>query len=440
MKRNIKIISGLCAVIMLIVNMLTFSASASEESEFTCNNGDKAYAIYLYDLTEGEALYEKNADKLISPASTVKMMTALVALEAFPDVEREITVTEAMTDGMETHVLGLSVGETVTVKSLLIALVCGGYNDAAQALAVASSGSVAAFVEKMNAKAKELGATDTTYKEPTGIDDSAETTARDTMLVASSFMDSETLCEYSSLPSYKLLATNKSKVKTIFNRNALISAHTASKYLNSHAIGMNAGMTSGGGYCVVTGVNNGGRRYICIVMGAKHGADTNTTYSYAIANELIAQITRFDARPVLSAEDKIGELPIEGASLGKETVSVRPSKNMTAYLPNGYDSDGLLEYTYVYSVKEVVAPVREGDAVGKIIVSYNGEIVGVCDMVIAEDAEREPIIYALYVIREFLTGRKLILILACLCLSLFIKLAVVDRKKQKKNRYQKRYL
>lgn len=439
MKRNIRFFSGLCAVILLLIHLMSVSASAASVGDISCSNGDKAYAIYLYNVTEGKALYEQNIDKSISPASTVKLMTALVALDRIHDIKKEVTITQNMIEGMETNVMKLAVGESISYENLLIGLVCGGYNDAAQALAVATCGSVEAFVSKMNEKAQTLGAINTVYKEPTGIDDSAKTTAYDTMLVAREFMKSETLVSFSSLPSYKIPATNKSDERQIYNRNALKSSYSTINYLNPNAIGMNAGMTSGGGYCVVTGAANGDVKYVCVVMGARHVADSNTTYSYVIANELIAQIKKFDARPVLSVEDELGTLPIEGASLNKESVALRPAKDLTAYLPEEYESSGLLEYTYVYSVDKVVAPVKEGAVVGKIIVSYDGEQVGVCDMVIAETVEREFIIYALFVIRSFLGSRLFILILISFVVLLFVKFVIIDRPRRKKSRYVKRF-
>lgn len=439
MKQNIRFFSGLCAVILLLTYLLTVSASVASLRDITCSNGDKAYAIYLYNVTEKKGLYEQNIDKSISPASTVKLMTALVAYDSIPDIKKEITITQSMIEGMEANVMKLSVGEVISFENLLIGLVCGGYNDAAQALAVATCGSVEAFVSKMNEKAQALGAINTIYEEPTGVDDSATTTAYDIMLVASEFMKNETLTSFSSLPSYKIPATNKSDERQLHNRNALKSSYSTVQYLNPSAIGMNAGMTSGGGYCVVTGVSSGGMNYVCIVMGAKHGADSNITYSYAIANELIAQIKKFDDRPVLSAEYEVGILPIDGASLNKESVTLRPANDLTAYLPEDYESSGLLEYTYVYSVDKVVAPVKEGDVVGKIIVSYDGEQVGVCDMVIAETVEREFIIYLLFVIRSFLGSRLFFLILISFCVLLFIKFVIIDRPKRKKSRYVKRF-
>ena len=438
MKRYIKIFSGLCAVILLVMNIMTVNAFAASVNDVACSNGDKAYAIYLYNASDNKVIFEQNATSVISPASTVKLMTALVAFEQISDIKKEITITKDMISDINGNSLGFAEGEIVSYETLLIALVCGGYNDAAKALAVSTSGSVDAFVTKMNSKARTLGASNTLYTEPTGIDDNAKTTVYDTMLIAREFMKNSALLEYSSLPSYNINATNNSDVRLIYNRNALKSSYSTVKYLNPDALGMNAGMTSGGGYCVVTGVKNGGSEYICIVMGAKHGSQTDTTYSYLIANELISQITRLGDRLILSADTKVGELPIEGASLGKESISVRPAKNVYAYLPKDYEIGGLLEFTYVYSVDKVIAPVEDGNVVGKVVVSYDGEIVAITDLVIAETVERELVIYALFMIRAFLKSRPFALIILSLVVIIVVKLIISSRDRHKKVRYNSR--
>lgn len=435
MKQNIKKISGLCTVILLLINIMAVTVFSASVNDIGCSNSDKAYAIYLYNSTDNKSLYEQNIDKVISPASTVKLMTALVAFEGITDPQKEITITQNMLEDIQGNSLELVAGEKISFESLLIGLVCGGYNDVAKALAISTAGSVDKFVSKMNAKAQSLGALNTIYKEPTGIDDSAQTTAYDTMLVAKEFMKNEILSAYSSLPSYKIPPTNKSEERHIYNRNALKSSYSTIKYLNANAIGMNAGMTSGGGYCVVTGVKNEGVEYICVVMGAKHGAESDTTYSYAIANELIAQITKLGNRLIISSDKEIGSLPIKGASLGKESVSLRTAGDVAAYLPADYESSGLLELTYIYSVNELVAPAKEGDVVGRVVVSYDGDIVAISDIVIAETVEREFIIYALWVIRSFLVSRTFIFILLSLAVIVITKFIVFTRIAHKKGRY-----
>ena len=420
--KKIKTVSSLLLFALLFMLVTPFRASAGGGAyDFVCQNSDKAFAVYLYNPEKNNTLYAQNIDATVSPASTVKMMTALVAMNSISDLNASVVITSQMINGIETNTMGLKVGEKIKIRDLMIALVCGGYNDAAQALAVISCGSVQDFVLKMNKTASSIGALHTIYKEPTGTDDSAQTTAYDTALVASEFMKSSTLLDFSSLPSHTIPATNLCDVRQIHNRNALKSAYTGSKYLNASALGMNAGVTYGGGYCVVTGVVNGDMSYICVVMGAQYDSDKNTIYSYVIANELLAQVTRLGYREVISSGDVIGELPVKGSNINKQTVQLSPENTVNAYLPADYMTSGELDYKYIYYSDSVVAPIKKGDPVGKIVVSYGDDIVAVCDIIAAEDVERSAIVYAIHMIREGVTGRTFIFILISFVSLLLIK-------------------
>ena len=207
--KKIKTVSSLLLFTLLFMLVTPFRASAGGGAyDFVCQNSDKAFAVYLYNPEKNNTLYAQNIDATVSPASTVKMMTALVAMNSISDLNASVVITSQMINGIETNTMGLKVGEKIKIRDLMIALVCGGYNDAAQALAVISCGSVQDFVLKMNKTASSIGALHTIYKEPTGTDDSAQTTAYDTALVASEFMKSSTLLDFSSLPSHTISATN----------------------------------------------------------------------------------------------------------------------------------------------------------------------------------------------------------------------------------------
>ena len=222
-------------LLLLLVVCLCFPAFVIKTEaygiEVPCPSSSKAYAVYLYCVEDSSALFDKNSDKKISPASTVKLMTALVAYDKIENKDAFVTLTEEMIGKQESNVMKLQVGEKIRIRDLFAGLVCSGYNDAANALAVIASGSVEAFVEHMNEKAQEIGATSTVYVEPTGIDDGAQTTAYDTMLVAKEFMNRALLMELSAAPSCDVSNTNKSSARTLYNRNALISNRTSTKYL-----------------------------------------------------------------------------------------------------------------------------------------------------------------------------------------------------------------
>lgn len=384
-------------------------AKGAEEHNIPCKSSSKAYAIYLYNLEKDSILFEQNSDKKISPASTVKLMTAMTAYDNIKDLNKTVTITEQMIAETSGNMMKLKTGENIRIKDLFAGLVCAGYNDAAKALAVIACGSVQQFVEAMNAKAVAIGATDIKYVDPTGIDDSAQTTAYDTMLVAKAFMSNEFLFELSSSPTYEIPKTNVSDVRALYNRNAMISNHTGSKYLNSRAIGMNAGMTSGGGYCAVTSMKNDDMTYICVVMGGAYDEDSDTIYSYVVANELLNYVAKnLGYRVILKANEEINSLPVVGADIKTKEVAVTVKEDVKVYLPTDYLESDLFKVSIVYSKERIVAPVSKNDIVGKVIVRYNDEIISVNNIVVADEISRDNFMYAMEVIRGGLFGRGFI--------------------------------
>ena len=433
-------------LILLIISFclpLIVSASDGQEpdEQIPCENSSKAYAVYFYNVEKDSALFSKNETNRIAPASTVKLMTALLAFDNIRDKSEYITVTETMLDGASTNLMKLEVGEKIQARELLIGLVCAGYNDAANALAVYVSGSVEAFVELMNQKALELGMNNTEYVDPMGINDSAYTTAYDTMLVAKEFMRRQELLEMSSLPSYEIPRTNRSDARKIHNRNAMISNHTGSTHLNSYAVGMNAGMTGGGGYCVVTSAKKDGMTYICVVMGGSYDEETQTIYSYVVANELINYAMSYlGYRTVISAGTQICTLPIKAAHVKTKEVSIIVSDDVKVYLPYDYLESGLLKRTVICERNELTAPVNKGDKVGTVVISYGDEIVAMADMVVADDVARDNFMYALESVRTFVTGRTFIAFAICLAVLIFLYVFVYPRmKRSRRKKRRKRY-
>ena len=421
------------AVCFLAVFSCFTMPAAADDDWVQCPSSDRANAIYLYELKSGKALIHKNAEIQVSPASTVKLMTALVAYESIPDLNVTFTVTEAVVSYTDMNVMGLEVGDRMTASDLIKATVCSGYNDAAIALAICACGSVDAFVEKMNRKADELGALSTDYKDPTGLDDSARTTAKDTFAVAGAFYENKELLDISTQASFTLSYVNTGEERKIFNRNALVSGYTGTKYLNANAIGMNAGMTDAGGYCVTTAFTDGDAEYICVVMGARN--DGENIYSYVIANEIINYYTRTLAgRVIIKNDEVITTMQVSGASIKNNTVDIVPNDTVTASLPADFFNDEKFNLTYVFTRNDLKAPIEKGEKVGVIIISYNNGIVEKYDMVTAEAVEKDTFISALDMIRDFLFSRFFISFAACFCVLLFAYVFILPSVNQKKKR------
>ena len=365
MKATIKIFIFL-ALVLIAFSIFAFSISAKSPYDLECKNSEYASAIYFYSYDAKAVLYSKNENKAIHPASTVKIMTGLIACERLENrLDESITITDEMLIGHSGTSMGLTSGITLKIKDLLYGTICGGFNDAAQVLAHICSGSVDSFVEEMNDYALKLDMQSTTYKNPTGLDISgAQTTVYDVALLSKVAVKNALYMQISSAKNYSYKSSDV-KDAVIYNRNALISHFTATEYLNDYASGLNAGSTEKGGYVVSTLANINGTSYICIVMGAEN--DGGDIYSYKIANELInSAASKFGSVKIKSQNEKISSLPIDCAlSADKEiTVDCVTESDIYAFMPKNIDLKKRLEYRVYFHDSALTAPIKEGDVLG----------------------------------------------------------------------------
>jgi len=145
-------------VFLCLILILTINAFAVEEPEITSD-----YAI-VYNIETGKTLYEKGINSIIYPASLTKIMTGLLACEYYEKQgDFNVTVTETALEAVEGSNVKLKAGETVSFYDLIVAMAVGGGNDAAYVIAEAVGGSVDTFIEMMNERARNIGATHTSY-------------------------------------------------------------------------------------------------------------------------------------------------------------------------------------------------------------------------------------------------------------------------------------
>ena len=240
----------------------------------------QATAVYLGDPETGLPLYEKNAEEKRYPASTTKIMTALIVLENVQDLTQKVTVLEEDFNGVgaDASKAGFVVGEEVTVMDLLYGLMLPSGNEAANTLARFVSGSVDAFVEKMNARATDLGCTGTHFVNPNGLhDDNHYTTAHDLFRITQEAMKNETFADIVSTAQKNLDPTNKAaehpngKNLYILTTNQLILSRN-SPYYYAYATGVKTGHTSQAGYCLVASAEKKGSELISVMLGCERPA------------------------------------------------------------------------------------------------------------------------------------------------------------------------
>ncbi len=208
--------------------------------------------IFIIDRNSKIVLYQKNADQQVFPASTTKMMTALVVLDNFP-LDRTITVTQSYPIGQ--HV-GFKPGETLTVEQLLYALLVQSGNDAAEILAENFPGGRPTFINAMNKKAVELSLIHTQFTNPTGIDESGH---------------------YSSAVDLARLAIaalkNPEFARIVSTENTIVATHVLTNVNQllgkiPGVLGVKTGFTDGAGQSLVTLVNRDGHPVIMVVLGS----------------------------------------------------------------------------------------------------------------------------------------------------------------------------
>lgn len=400
-KKGIKIALWTAVFTFLFCTLFSLCTSALIEMPSL----DGATSVYLYNLTQDRVMAEKNADKVIYPASTVKLMTGLVAAEQLSDrLDEQIEVTEEMLKGVTGNNLKIAVGEIVTVRDMFYGLLCGGNNDCAAILAHVAAGGIPQFVELMNQKAKELGTKTTNYTNVSGMhSDNMVTTAYDTFLVAEAAYKVELIMEAVTTNKYEMPATNKSKMRSVYNKNYLISRYIDTTYYNGLAQGMNAGFTNQGGYCLVTSAEYNGQSYICVVMGAEE--QNKRIRSYEIASDLIDwAFEAYSEVKVLGESSYLGEITV---TLSQDTdhVTIKPAGSLTAFLPSDIDVSKDIELLPKLNAPSLEAPVVEGQVVGFISVKYGDEVLGTVDLITTDKVERSEFLYTLQQLKSFTSQR-----------------------------------
>ncbi len=398
-----------------------------------------AKAAILYELNTDTLLMEQDADMKLFPASTTKLLTALVALE-YGNPDDVVTVTNEAIDGLyeQGSASYLLNGEQIAFMDLMRYLLIGSGNDAANALAIHISGSIDGFVDLMNNKAQELGCTNTHCTNPTGLHNEEHyTTARDLLTVFKAAMANEIIAELVAEEEVILPVTNKhDRTTTKYTTNYLISIKSTNEYYYEGAIGGKTGTTTPAGLCLVAGCEKGDYTYYSVVLGAEkvEGVDGRFAETIKLFNWGAAT---WSQQVMLSSSQPIADVPVR---LGdeKDTVVVRPAENITAMLPNTFVTDDLeMDYTLA---EDVVAPVKAGDVLGELTVRYEDKEYQL-DLIAADDVERSTMLYVLDRVTAFFTSTTFKIIVASVIALIAILVAyaiLINRKRAKRRKNRRR--
>ena len=325
----------------------------------------------LMEANTGTILYTQNAEEALPPASVTKVMTLLLVMEA---IEKgtvrvdDIVSVSANAASMGGSQVFLKEGEEMKVEDLLKSVVIASANDAAVALAEYISGSVDAFVTKMNEKAAELGMTATKFENVTGLDDTVEshlTSAKDIAIMSCELIKHPLILQYSSI----WMDTIRDGAFGLTNTNRLVRFYKG-------CTGLKTGSTSKAGFCVSATAERDGLSLVCVIMGAEsrdiRNAAATTLMDWGFANFAIFKEDAGTSEPITvkgsALREVTGSYPSFSAVVRREELS-KIEKVVT--LPD-----------------TLIAPIKANEKIGNIVFKIGEREIGAIDISIEEEVKR----------------------------------------------------
>ena len=361
----------LCSLFLFLVGIMSVSALES-----TADLAPNSKSAILLDATTGTILYKKNEHEKLTPASMTKVMSMLLIMEAIDNgslsLEDEVLISEnaANMGGSQVY---LQAGEVYQVKELLKGIAVASGNDAVVAMAEKVSGTVEEFVKRMNERAKELGAVDTNFVNPHGLDaENHYTTAYDMALFAKELLKHPTILQYTSIYEDYLQKKDGSSIWLV-NTNKLVRFYDG-------VDGLKTGFTTTAGYCLTATAKKNNLRLISVVMGAetsdKRSSDTTNLLNYGF--------NTYKSHVVLTSNDSLGIKRVENGVV--EQVDLVLTSDYVKLLKQ---TDAKPNVSFNIKVNSLVAPLKKGDVVGEAeVVDENGNVVDTLSVTVKDDVSK----------------------------------------------------
>ncbi len=376
MKKKILFTSLLMVLALLVVFPMGMSASASCD---TLATGDlplqpNGFGECLTEYYTGEVLYEYNADAKHEIASMVKIMTANLVFEAID--EGKLSYDEMITISPQASSMGgsqmfLDTGASYSVNDLLKGIIVVSANDASYAMAERIAGSVEGFVTMMNEKASQLGMKNTKFANCTGLPSESEqySTAKDVNIMTRSLMSHDKYFEYASvwLEDYQ---HPSGRITQFVNTNKLIKQYSGCK-------GGKTGYTDKAGHCLSACAERNGMKVVATLVG---GTDSKSRFNqvramfdYSFAN--------YVNKIFYKKGDVLGSVNVKKSPV--KSIEVACAENITKFSKVGKTAEEL----QLVLPKEIKAPIKKGDIVGKAVYQMDGQECSV-DIIAMQDAKK----------------------------------------------------
>ena len=393
MKHKNIFIAQILAIILVLI--MPFAAVFADNSSDNANIKIFSESAILVDSNTGKILYNKDGKKRKYPASTTKILTAILAIEHCK-LDEEVTVdyeSIALVPSGYT-VAALQVGEKITVKQLLEVLLVHSANDAANVLAKHVSGSIEKFAKLMNSKAKEIGCKDSNFVNPSGKHENNHyTTAYDLYLIMKYCMKNDTFKSIASQQFCTIPATNKYVQRAFTNNNELIVMDTRdveTNYYYPYVIAGKTGYTSEAKNTLVTVAKKDNLELICVVLGALRTdkglsarfVDSRTLYDYGFNTYTIRKLREKGAIAQ--------QIEVPNATKDSQNLDLLLTEDINVLIKQK-DLKTQIEPEITLN-ENISAPIRQGERIGKIKYTVEG-IEYTSDLVASHSVEKNNLLF-----------------------------------------------
>lgn len=368
---------------ILLILLLTFNFVFA-----TPNLNIYSPAAILIDANTGRILYEKNANQKMYPASTTKVLTALITLEHITDLSKEITISRHAVNSVPSgsSIAGYRSGEIVTIEQVLNTLLICSANDGANILAEQVSGSTEDFAILMNQTAKRLGANNSNFINAHGFHTPNHySTAYDLAIIARHAMQNEKFREIVCKTDYTIEPTNKvEETRYFLNTNRLLRK---GDYHMPEVKGIKTGYTSQAGNCLISFASNNGVNIISVVLGGKV-LPNNKSEVYEDSTTLLKYgLQSYSNQTILSQGTTIQEITPKKS--GNKTLQIISQSDIQAIVANGSTPN----FETIIDIEEnIEAPIESGQTLGKITYKSNNIIIGESNLIAANKIQKQNIL------------------------------------------------
>lgn len=421
-----------CAILFsfVLVLIIALPVAAEGESSTLADNAPSltAPAAYVVNLDTNIVVYEKNSETPLSAASLTKLMTTLLLLENYQDQLDSISLTapsyvydliwEQSTNASSADIRR---GETQSLRNLLYAMLLPSGNEAAYIVAdYMGGGSIDNFVAMMNDEAKAVGCTGTTFVDPCGLNPNNITTARDTYLILRALTAYDVFSTVVGTPSYDMGTNDRYTTPGTYIIQTTDKLITNSSYHRDYTKGGKTG--SLGEWQNFAGWHSqDGESYISILLNVPYDADPEGMRPALVETATIMDwvFDTYTIAPALDTTQPITEVRV-AYSTQADTVMLYPADNMMTLLPR--DGGAALTEQVFNVPDQLPAPIKQGDIVGTVTLTIEGETIGTADLIAGSDVSRNQLLYTISRVSLFFSSTyfKVVVILTMLVIGAYL--------------------